>query len=219
MNNRGQSLIMFALIIAGVMAILISTVLLSINDLEKEVDRAKVRINSYQATIQVAQILQTALDLGNKDASCALFPGVVRITAGGKVLCMPASIPCISLRYCIEGGSPSYNVTAIERIEPPTEMYAESPPWRSFFPFEISLWPSAQAQASVAKLQPTLPSPPSSAVGVPTCPDVAQRCVTCSPAAGANADCFKVRICTNRSTTCTNQENYYEAQLAMVFQK
>jgi hypothetical protein len=206
---------MFALSIAAVMAILISTLLLIIANVEKEVDRARVRINSYQATIQVAQIIQSAWDLAKKDPTCATFSNVQLLNIAGKRLCMPNTSPgCFSNRFCIER-SVSYNIAYADTPLNPMYFENEGPS----FAIDISMVPKAYAQASAPLLQPPLAAPPTSNVGVPTCPDPGNRCVQCNSGAGYNADCFKVRVCTNNSETCVDRENYYEALIAIVFQK
>lgn len=214
-NNRGQSLIMFTLSVAALMAILISTVLITISSLSKEVDRLKVRINTYQVTIQMAQIVQSARDLGQKDTTCTAFTGLQQVVVSGKHLCMPASVPCIFNRFCLAGAAPSYVITSIDKIEPEDNFQTSSDGLEVAFSF----LPKAEAQSETISTRASLASAPTSNITTPTCPDSARRCVICTPAAGANAECFKIRICTNFSSSCPSQDNYYEAQIGLVFQK
>lgn len=216
-KNSGQSLIMFTLIIAALMAILISSLLISISNLDKEVDRLKVRVNSTQATIQFAQMVQKAWQIAIVDPTC-ITPGTRLVTTSSQSLCMPATVPCIAYRYCLsEAGN--YEITAVDKIS--EEQYFVQDDVKKENKWSISWLPQASAQSEQVSTRPVLAAPPSSTVAIPVCPAAPPfgQCVVCAPAAGANADCYKIKICTNTSSNCTNRDHFYEAQVAVVKSK
>lgn len=211
MGKRGQSVILFCLILSVVIVTLLGSIMISIQTFNKGVTRLKTRILGYQATIQISQVIQQGRSTAKRTPSCAV-PGLTPVSVNALLMCLPANEICVNnqFRYCL-AKSPDYLITKEISIESSERSYA------SFFPsfnLDFSLLPKAYAQLSAPKVWlPNLVNPPTASVleaGFP-----ADKAAVC----GTNAECFKIRVCTNGSDSCPNTNDYFDTLIAIVTSK
>lgn len=217
MGKKGQSIILFCLILSAVLLTLLGSIMVSLSRFNKNVTRLKTRILGYQATIQISQIIQQGRSIATKYPTCVVPPSssLTLVSVGGKPLCLPADKICVNnqFQYCV-AKDPNY---LISKHIPNTsdEIYSAT---RPLFNFDFSLFPKAFAQT---KSKPWFPS----ITGAPTASIeetgfAANKATVCgAPAASSNAECFKIRICTNGSNTCSDEGDYFNVLVAIVTTK
>lgn len=216
MGRRGQALLVFCLIMCVILAVLHGSIMAMTEGLNKSVTRLRTRILSYQATIQIAQIVQRAYQ-GREEFSGCTDPSlgsVQEYTVGGIGFCMPTGSVCVNsqFRYCIaqSGGA---LVISEYRTDLEEEVYAAAEPLR----FDFSLLPKAYAQAVPKPWLPSLTGATTTTMNM-TGFDTRLH-IHCQGAATPNANCLRLRICTNGSDSCPNIDDYFDTTIAVVFRK
>ncbi|NUN05049.1 MAG: hypothetical protein HUU57_04735 [Bdellovibrio sp.] len=213
MGKKGQSVILFCLILSAVIVILLGSIMISLQSFNKGVTRLKTRILGYQATVQISQIIQQGFTTAVKYPTCVVPPtsNLVPIMVAGKLLCLPADEICINnqFRYCVAKSS-GYLISKHTPHES-EDIFAQT---KSPFHFDFSFLPMAYAQTKPKVWLPVLSSVPTASIQEAGFDP--NKATVCEPAASANANCFKVRICTNGSDSCSNSKDYFEALVAIV---
>lgn len=215
MNKKGQGILVFCLVLSAIVATLIGSLMISHNSMMKEVRHLKIRTLGYQASIQIAQILQQGRINAIKFPACAGLTGQYLVTINGESVCLPTGSICIEsqFKYCI-AKDPDYLISAASIGK--EEMQASNLNWWERLKF--SFIPEATAQSLNRSWMPTLSSPPTATLPPLSCASV-DTCAICKTAPNDNAACFKVRICTNGSDNCPNKRDYFESLIAIMYAK
>lgn len=213
MGKKGQSVLLFCLILSVVIVTLLGSIMISLQSFNKGVTRLKTRILGYQATIQISQIIQQGRATGSKFPSCVVPPSsnLTPVIVDGKLLCLPADKICINnqFKYCVAKDS-GYMISKYTPTEP-DDFYAKK---ISPFHFDFSFLPQAFAQTKPKVWLPDLSTVPTASIQEAGFDP--NKATVCAPAASANAECFKVRICTNGSESCSSSDDYFDALVAIV---
>ena len=215
MDKKGQSVILFCLILSAVILTLLSSIMLSLNSYNKSVNKLKSRILGYQATVQISQIIQQGYETYKKYPTCTgLGVPTTIVPVGTQYLCLPSAEICIEnqFRYCV-AKNPNYMISENFEYKDDESQVKAEPNFR----FDFSFLPKAYAQTSPRPWLPNLSGAPTADISQAGM--AANMLVSCEPAAGFNSYCYKIRICTNGSSTCTNADDYYTTVVAIVFQR
>ncbi|HEY1080016.1 MAG TPA: hypothetical protein VGE46_07955, partial [Bdellovibrio sp.] len=96
MGKRGQSVLLFCLILSVVIVTLLGSIMISIQSFNKGVTRLKTRILGYQATIQIAQVIQQGRSTAKRTPSCVVpTGGLTPVTVNGLLMCLPLDEICV----------------------------------------------------------------------------------------------------------------------------
>jgi hypothetical protein len=216
-RRDGQALILFALIVGALMVSLIATILITVNEFTKDISDLKVRIDSYQATIEISQIVQNAMSAGKYYPTCVSPSGTLTpLMVGSIALCMPTTACAGQQRYCVDKSVAPFNVT---NYQGPFKILKETDVARKESPgIQLSFFPQAEAQSmNTGAWMPVLSTVPTATIGIRTCA-ATDTCVFCGGPT-KNSNCFRVHICKNRLTSCPAVGDYFEAIVAINFQK
>jgi len=213
MGQRGQSVILFCLILSVVIVTLLGSIMISIQSFNKGVTRLKTRILGYQATIQISQVIQQGRATAKRTPTCVVpGGGLTPVTANGFLMCLPMDKVCVNnqFRFCI-AKNPGYSITKGTPVESTEDVYASIFP---SFNLDFSFIPKAYAQLTAPKVWlPNLVNPPTASVSEAGFP--ADKAAIC----GGNAECFRIRICTNGSDNCPNANDYFDTLVAILTSK
>ena len=200
-SKKGLGIIAFVLVLMVIFMAMLANLTLRFQDINVARERLMTRIEFWQATIQLSQIIRRAYDLGQypglPPGSCPVALGVFNpVVVGANTLCLPTTAAglCVDSQFCIRA---PVGIAAIDHLSPP------SPEPRPTFPmfWDWSFWPKATAQVPEPYLPPA-PALPGSTIDEPLCnagnPTLCTRCID----PGKNADCFVVDICLNYSMAC-----------------
>lgn len=215
MNNRGQGILVFCLALSAIIASLIGSLMISHNSMNSQVRHLKVRTLGYQASIQIAQLIQQGRSNAIKFPACIGLAGQSLTTINGENLCLPNGSICVEsqFKYCI-AKNPNFLISALS-VENETLQAEESSWWERL---QFSFMPEAKAQSLNRSWMPTLVAPPTATLPALSCA-TENTCAICKTAPNDNAACFKVRICTNGSDNCPDKKDYYETLIAIMYAK
>lgn len=218
MKNSGQTALIFTLVLGGLLTVLISSVTLSYSNLTKEIEKLRVRIDGYQATVQISQVIQEAFTVATKYPTCSdpSFGTLTLVNTGVQPLCMPTGAVCVNTKFCIAQAGASYMISKIDGSTPRQDIFQNVPEKK--WSLKFALINEAQAQNFSNSWLPNLAGAPVATIGLLPCAST-NTCTICAPAANANANCYKVRVCTNSSSSCASPDNYFDALVAIVYQK
>jgi hypothetical protein len=221
LNKLGISSLLLVLMLAAVMMLLFSSmgsVFSSLNRTTSDLKRYTTSVGAYS---DVAQMISQAY-LKAKSTSpptppaCDSSSAYYQIGSTGMYLCIPNQKYCSQFldQYCL--ASPTH---IVEFKESTKEVYVV----RNFifdgrsWPLSILL-PHASAAAPAAWLPDISAGPlPTLNIVVPVCDNTVltqKDCIRCDNP-NKNAECFKVRICTNSTNSCSSASSYIEPVFAI----
>lgn len=219
MGKKGQSILVFCLILAVLLVVLIGSIFIALDNRNQQAVNLKKRILGHHATIQISYILQGAYTAGLKDSTCtdpslgsvSLF--VLTSPPPMRLLCMPPGDICVNnqFRYCI-AKDPGYLISEISAPEADETSQTKN---QFSFSIDFSILPKANAQSQV--WLPSLGGAPTAQVQLAGFS--ADKYIKCEPAVNWNSKCFKVRICTNGRSACPNRDDFFETVIAIEVKK
>lgn len=222
MNSKGQAVLLINVILGVMFLILLAALLNTYGTLTEGSRLLKIRVHSYQASIQLAQIIQQSFQVAKEDPSCTGSAGLSLKTTSAGSLCLPSGSICVKNQFdfCIatSGGEAMISRYDESLPEPQKDLWAFMD---SIQLPDISFFSKAKAQINSSFWLPTaaaLAAAPTASIGNLTCPGH-EQCTICETGANPMASCFKVRVCTNGGTSCPNEKNHYETVVAIVNRK
>lgn len=203
-NSQGQATVLLVLVIGALLLSLMSSIAINLGSLLKAVRDLKSKTRNYIAIEIIATEIKTAFDIGLQNPNCVATPAVFsKLVVGARVLCLrTVSICYLNQEYCL-ARTPAF---VISEYHEPFKNEIKKSKGNVFF--ALNWIQKSFAQEAEVVLRPTITSPPTANITLNTCATPSKDCIDCG--ATGNANCFKVRICTNRTTTCTTAANYIE---------
>lgn len=194
---------MITVILGAILSGISASLLTSVNSVHDSTHFLNKRVAVWQANFDIASLVKTAKDIAVSDPTCAISARNLR-TVGGVAFCMPKTRETACAPdsiYCLTtvAGQDIARYDGVLRA--PAKAFAQNTPAKSGARENVFVFfPEAWAVGSGA---PWLPNPNPAAAGTVSVPDCSispgsDYCTVC----GADANCYKVTICTDGTMTC-----------------
>lgn len=213
-RQSGQGTLGLVLIFTALVGLSLAAI---VPEMRKAFGRAralKSKVETAQAIGQLSQLLRQSYDLGQYTPPC---PGATynQVSLGGINFCFPddEDAYCVGGLICL---AQPINITLVTHLNLPKEKEFAKPRYYSYQNRTFA-WILPQAMATGTAIGDFLPEPSTSGVTLDidgrNCAGSAdpELCTRCS-GADKNADCLRIGICLNGSTTCdsSNSDEYLD---------